>query len=100
MTKLLAAAALALAPFAAHAADTAAATTVAPAARLNLDTPIETIAADAKGKAVLEADLPGLTAHEHYDMFKAMSLKALAAYSAKLTPELLAKVAADLAAIQ
>jgi hypothetical protein len=98
MKKLLAAAAFALAPLAAHAADAPAAT--APAARLNLDTPIETIVADAKGKAVLDADLPGLSTHEHYDMFKSMSLKALAAYSPKLTPELLAKVATDLAAVQ
>lgn len=73
----------------------------AAAARLNLDTPVEAIAADAEGKAVLEANLPGITTHEHYEMFKAMSLKQLAGMAPdRLTPEVLAKVEARLAAIQ
>jgi hypothetical protein len=73
----------------------------AAAARLNLDTPIEAVVADAAGKAVLDADLPGLTTHEHYDMFKRMSLRALAGMAPnKLPAEALAKVEADLAAIK
>lgn len=75
--------------------------TAAPAARLNLDTPIETIVADAKGKAVLDADLPGVTTHPSYEMFKGMSLNQLQAYAAdKLTAPVLAKTATDLAAIR
>ena len=100
MRILFAAAALVLAPAAAHAADTAPAAAPA-AARLNLDTPVEAIVADAAGKAVLDADLPGVTTHEHYDMFKSMSLRALAGMAPdKLKPEVLAKVEADLAAIK
>ena len=95
-----AAAILALAPAAAYADDTVPAAQ-APAARLNLDTPIETIVADAAGKAVLDADLPGLTTHEYYAMFKSMSLSALAkAYPDKLASDAVAKTEADLAAIK
>jgi hypothetical protein len=73
----------------------------AAAARLNLDTPIETVVADADGKKVLDADLPGLTTHEKYDQFKSMSLNMVAGFSPdKLTPAVLAKVATDLAAIK
>lgn len=75
--------------------------TTAPAARLNLDTPIETIVADAKGKAVLDADVPGVTTHPSYEMFKGMSLNQLQSYAAdKLTPAVLAKAGTDLAAIR
>lgn len=70
-------------------------------AKFNLDTPIQDIVADAKAKAVLEADLPGLTTHESYEMFKGMSLKQLSSYAAdKLTPEVLAKTEKDLAAVK
>lgn len=73
----------------------------AAAAKFNLDTPIQDIVADAKAKAVLEADLPGLTTHESYEMFKGMSLKQLSSYAAdKLTPDVLAKTEKDLAAIK
>ncbi|MBX3594781.1 hypothetical protein [Sphingomonas sp.] len=75
--------------------------TAAATAKFNLDTPIEAIVADEKAKAVLDADLPGVSTHQSYDMFKAMSLKQLSAYAAdKLTPEVLAKVEKDLAAIK
>ena len=109
MQKLFAAAAaLALAPFAAQAQDHSAhaghaehAAQAAVTSSLTLDTPVEAIVADAKGKAVLEANLPGVTTHEHYEMFKTMSLKQIAGMAPdKLTPELLAKVEADLAAIK
>lgn len=73
----------------------------AAAAKFNLDTPIQDIVADAKAKAVLEADLPGITTHESYEMFKGMSLKQLSSYAAdKLTPEVLAKTEKDLAAVK
>ena len=73
----------------------------AAATRLNLDTPIETVVADADGKKVLDADLPGLTTNDKYDMFKSMSLNQVAGFAPdKLTPERLAKVATDLAAIK
>ena len=86
------------APAPAPAAPAAAST--ATAARFTLDTPIETIAADAAAKAVLDADMPGLTANEHFDMFKSMSLRQLQPMAGgRLTDELLARVARDLAAI-
>jgi len=73
----------------------------AAATRLNLDTPIETVVADAEGKKVLDADLPGLTTNDKYDMFKSMSLNQVAGFAPdKLTPERLGKVATDLAAIK
>jgi len=100
----LAAAAITSPAFAqdAHAghADHAAAPAAA-AARLNLDTPVEAIVADPAGKSVLEANLPGVTTHEHYEMFKGMGLRQLADFAPdKLPPEVLAKVEADLAAIK
>lgn len=39
------------------------------------NSPIETIAAIAEGKAALDKNLPGLTSHEAYEQFKGMSLK-------------------------
>ena len=79
----------------------AAAADATPAARLNLDTPIEVIAADQAGKAVLDSDIPGLTTHEQYDSFKQMSLKQVANYAPdKLTGEVLAKTETDLAAVK
>ncbi len=82
-----------------------AATSSAPMATANakftLDTPIEQLVADPKAKAVLDADLPGTTTHAMYDMFKSMSLNQVAPMSqGKITPERLAKVQADLAAIK
>ncbi|MEO7679474.1 MAG: hypothetical protein ABIS14_02105 [Sphingomonas sp.] len=78
-----------------------AAASASAAARLSVETPIETVVADAAGKKVLDADLPTLTTNEHYDMFKSMSLTQLAGMAPdKLTPERLAKVNADLAAIK
>lgn len=89
------------APTPAPAATVPAATaSTATAARFTLDTPIETIAADAAAKAVLDADLPGVTTNEHFDMFKSMSLHQLQPMAGgRLTDEALARVARDLAAI-
>ena len=88
------------APTAPAAAAPAATASAATAARFTLDTPIETIAADAAAKAVLDADLPGVTTNEHFDMFKSMSLRQLQPMAGgRLTDEALARVARDLAAI-
>lgn len=66
-----------------------------------LDTPIETLMANPKTKAVIDADLPTLAAHPSYEMFKAMSLNELAPIaSGALSEDVLKKVAADLAAVK
>lgn len=71
------------------------------AGRLNLDTPVEAILADPAGKAVMDANIPQLATHEHYNAFRQMGLRQLAGFAPdKLTPEVLAKVEADLAAIK
>ncbi len=73
----------------------------APAAKFNLDTPIETMAADEKAKAVLNADLPDLLGHPMYEQFKGMSLRQLQPMSqGALTDELMKRVETDLAAIK
>ncbi|CAN5330321.1 hypothetical protein BH09PSE2_BH09PSE2_14020 [soil metagenome] len=73
----------------------------AQAAKFTTDTPIETIAADPAGKAILDKDMPGLTSHPAYDQFKAMSLKAVQPMSqGAISDEALAKVATDLAAVK
>ena len=96
-------AAVTLVPAAAAQTGTAPAPAAAAAAatKFNLDTPVQDLVADAKAKAVLEANLPGISTHESYEMFKGMSLKQLSAYAAdKLTPEVLAKTEKDLAAVK
>ncbi|MET3710529.1 hypothetical protein ABIC65_001209 [Sphingomonas trueperi] len=71
------------------------------AAKFSLDTPIETLLADEKAKAVLDTDIPGLSSHPALDQFKAMSLKAVQPFSnGALTDEMLKKVETDLAAIK
>jgi len=66
-----------------------------------LDTPIETLIADEKAKAVLDTDIPGLSSHPALDQFKSMSLKAVQPFSnGALTDEMLKKVETDLAAIK
>lgn len=73
----------------------------AAAAKFGLDTPIETLLADEKAKAVLDTDIPGLSSHPALDQFKAMSLKAVQPFSnGALTDEMLKKVETDLAAIK
>jgi len=89
---------------AAYAQDKDASAAPAPApsaapATLNGDTPIETIAADPAGKAVLDKDLPHLLTHPSYETFKSMSLRQLEPYSGgALTDEQIAKVESDLKA--
>jgi hypothetical protein len=89
------------APGAAPAPAAAPASTPAPAAAtggLSVEsTPIETIVANPAGKAVLDKDLPGLTTHEAYEQFKAMTLAQVAPMSqGAITPEALKAVQADL----
>lgn len=101
MRLVLAAAALALVSTAGAANDTASAATAAPAARLNLDTPLETIMADAAGAALIESVAPGTAAHPQYAAFKGMSLRQLSMIASdKLTPDALTKLEAALAAIK
>lgn len=83
------------------AAQTAPAPAAAAVAAFTLDTPIEALVADARTKAVLDKHLPGIDQHPAFEQFKALSLNALAPYSqGMITPDLLALVAADLAAIK
>ena len=63
-------------------------------------TPIADLAAKAETKAILDKDLPGLTAHPAFEQFKGMTLKALQPMSGgNLTDEQLAAVQADLDAL-
>ena len=78
-----------------------AATTTVGAAKFNLDTPIEVIAADEKAKVAFEAALPGVFAHPSYEMFKSMSLRQVQPYSnGELTDEMLKKAEEALAAVK
>lgn len=71
------------------------------AARLTVDTPLETILADVAGKAVLQANMPGIDTHPMFDMIKGMSLRQIQPYSeGKITDELLTKIGTELAAIK
>ena len=92
-------AALASAP--ALADDAAATEATATAAAFTIDTPIEALIADERAKAVLVKHLPGIDQHPAYDQFKALSLRTVAPFSqGMITDDLLAKITADLAAIQ
>jgi hypothetical protein len=65
-----------------------------------LDTPIEVIAANPDGKAILDKDLPGLTTHPMYEAFKVKSLKELQPMSGGvIADENLAQVQNDFAAL-
>lgn len=103
--KVLVPASIAMARGAALAAPQSASapTTTAPggAPTLTVDTPIETLAADPKGKAILEKHIPTITTNAMFPQYKAMTLKQLSDMSGgKITPEMLAAVAAELKAIQ
>jgi hypothetical protein len=75
----------------------------APAPAFTVDTPIETLMADERAKAVVLANFGGqdLTQHPAYEQFKSLSLRAVAPFSQGLiTEEMLAKIAAELAEIK
>lgn len=84
-----------------HAAAGTASTSRAKAAShqaFSLNTPIEVIAADQKGKTILDRDLPGLMNSPKYPFFKGMSLHQIAAISGgRLTKNKIAQVRQDLA---
>jgi hypothetical protein len=81
-------------------AQSAPAAPAAAAAKLTIDSSIESIAANPRGKAILDATFPGMLAHESYPMFKGMSLKQVQPYAnGRITDEQVAKVAAELAKI-
>lgn len=75
------------------------ATSVVPApASFSVQTPIDKIAADERGKAVLDRDVPGVMSNPHYVMFSCMSLTQLASLSGgRLTKSKLDQVNSDLA---
>ncbi|WP_422055804.1 hypothetical protein [Sphingomonas sp.] len=101
MKTLLLAVALSALPLAPASFAQTAPAPAAAAAKYNLDTPIQDIVADPAAKAAFDAALPGVSTHESYEMFKTMSLNQLKTYAAdKLTPEVLAKVEKDLAAVK
>ena len=75
----------------------------AKAAKFSTDTPIETLMADEKAKAVLVKHMGGqdVSTHPMYPQFKAMSLKAVAPFSqGMVTNEMLTKINAELAEIK
>jgi len=75
-------------------------TVVNPPARFTLDTPVEKIAADPAGNAVLHRDVPGLMASSSYIMIEDMSLSQIASISnGRLTQKKLNILQADLAAL-
>jgi hypothetical protein len=64
--------------------------------KFSLDTPVEAIAADRRGKAVLDRDVPGLTSDPHYVLIEGMSLRQIATISGgQLTSSMLDQVQAD-----
>lgn len=63
----------------------------------SLDTPVETIAADRRGKAILQQDIPGLLSNPCYPVFDDMSLSQIALISSgKLSAIKLGQVQTDL----
>jgi len=67
---------------------------------LSLETPVQEIAANPQGKAVLDRDLPGFTTNPNYPVAKLMTLHQLAAMSdGKITPAQLVQLKTDLAAV-
>lgn len=67
-------------------------------AAFTVHTPIDRIAADERGKAVLDRDVPGVMSNPHYMLFSSMSLSELATLSGgRLTQTTLKQVNADLA---
>ena len=73
-----------------------------PAAKFNLDTPIELLVADPAAKAVLDAGLGiDVTAHPAYQSFKAMSLRQVQPVSnGQVTDEMMATIEKGLAEIK
>jgi hypothetical protein len=67
---------------------------------LTIDTPIEVLVAIPQAKAVLDADVPGLTEHPAYEKFKGEGLRTLAPkFGGAISSKDVAKVQADLTAL-
>lgn len=102
--KLIASAALltlTATPIYAQTAPAATAPAAVGTAKFTLDTPIETIAADPAGKAILDTNLGNISTHPLYDLFKSKSLNQIRHIAPEgLTDGALAKVQASLAAIK
>ena len=76
------------------------AATTPPVGGYSLDTPIADLIAEPRAKAILDRDVPGMSDDPNLPKFQALSLRKLAPLSGgQMTPALLAKIAADLAAI-
>ncbi|MBA4761824.1 hypothetical protein [Sphingomonas sp.] len=66
-------------------------------ASFSIDSPIETLMATPKARAVLDRELPGLDKHPMYDTFKSMSLVRLQPLSSgQISEEKLATIKAAL----
>ena len=77
------------------------AATTPPVGGYSLDTPIADLIAEPRAKAILDRDVPGMSDDPNLPKFQSLSLRKLAPLSGgQMTPALLAKVAADLAAIE
>lgn len=64
----------------------------------SITTPIDRIAADQRGKAVLERDVPGVMSNSRYELYSCMSLSQLASLSGgRLSQDKLSHVNQDLA---
>jgi hypothetical protein len=73
----------------------------APAARFTLDTPIQVIAADPAGKAVLNSVFPEMLGHAEYENFKQMSLNEVFPLAqGAITDAMMAQARAELAKIR
>ena len=78
-----------------------ASTPLQPAALFDLDTPIAQLIASPQARAVLDKDLPGLSTDENLPKFQALSLRRFQPLTGgQLSDDLLARTAADLAAIK
>jgi hypothetical protein len=67
------------------------------AGSFTLDTPVERIAANPNGKAVLDRDMPGLLASKEYPLFDDMSLSQIALMSGgRISKDKLSLVQTDL----
>lgn len=85
-------------------ADSAAPETLPPAAPpsepFTRETPIEKIAADPQGAAVLNKDIPGLLTDKSYDFFKSMNLRQIQRLSdGDLSDDMVQQAEADLKAL-
>lgn len=68
---------------------------------LSVDLPIKDLLANDKSKAVLEANLPGISTRPDLPSFESLTLAQVAPYSGGLVnDEVIAKIAAGLAAIK